>query len=356
MKKILYLIANNQLKGFSVSIAKGFLWILSYLYFGVLTLRAFLYQAGVLHHYRLGRPVISVGNITLGGTGKTPLVIWVARELQKRNLKPVILTRGYMDKRGKSSDEQSDEARLMAKSLGDVPVLVGPNRVRNAKNFLKSGQADVFILDDGFQHWPLARDLDIVTLDATDPWGNGHLIPRGILREPLRSLSRAGAIVLTKTDLKGALVDEIMSRLGSVCPNAMIVESIHDPMGLTDLRCEESRDLSVIKGKKVCAFCSLGDPQSLRKTLINLGADVLENIAFMDHHCYNRDDIARIVQRCRDNSLSTLVTTEKDAVKLTSLIAFFDQDMEVLSLKINIRITQKEYEFKNILERAVHLS
>ncbi len=354
MKRILYRLATDQRNGPLEGIGKCFLWVLSCIYGAAVKGIVFFYQKGILRRQRLRRPVISVGNLTVGGAGKTPLVMLLAQILKGKDFKPVILTRGYMDKGGAFSRLESDEAAMIRRALADVPVLVGPNRFQNAQDFLKGHAADVFILDDGFQHWRLARDMDIVVLDAVNPWGNGCLIPRGILREPLNALKRADMIVVTKTNLAGGdTIEEIKTRLAVLCPDQMIVWARHHPVGLRDVRSDGAEDLSFLKGKEICSFCGIGDPASFQKILTDLGARVKEPVAFMDHYSYNNQDIRRLVERCHENHIDTLVTTEKDAVKLIPFLDIFDRTMKLFYLKIQIALEGDEGEF---IQRITHFS
>ncbi len=348
--------ATDQVNGPLAGIGKLFLWILSYIYGAVVRIIVFFYKRGVLRRRRLDRPVISVGNLTVGGSGKTPVVMRLAQILREKNFKPVVLTRGYMDKGAASSRRGSDEAVMLKEALPGVPVLVGPNRFQNAQDFLKNQAADIFILDDGFQHWRLARDLDIVILDAVNPWGNGHLLPRGVLREPLSALKRADIIAVTKTNLSGTgTVEEIKARLAVLCPDKMIVWARHQPMGLMDLRSDKVEGLSFLRGKDICSFCGVGDPASFKKILTDLGARVKEHIAFMDHYSYNVQDIRRIGERCRKESIDTIVTTEKDAVKLTPFLEGFDSFgvVRVFYLKIQMVFEGDEGEF---IKRVTYFS
>src|SRR3989338_3609287 len=206
MKKYLYQLATDQSNGPLDQILKFFLWMLSLIYgLAVFVVKS---MTRVTH---LPKPVISVGNLTMGGVGKTPLVEFIAEYILLnpnfanaksglKQLKPAILTRGYIPSALQSKMSESDEVAMLKKKFPQVPIVAGPNRAQRAQDFLKENAADIFILDDGFQQWGLFRNLNILTVDATNPWGNGHLIPRGILREPLSSIKQADIVVLTKTD------------------------------------------------------------------------------------------------------------------------------------------------------------
>jgi tetraacyldisaccharide 4'-kinase len=236
--------------------------------------------------------------------------------------------------------------------LTDVPVLVGADRVKNAKTYLGKNKADIFILDDGFQHWRLSRDLDIVVVDSTNPWGNGHLLPRGILREPRGALVRAQIFVLTKTDIGRDRLQDIKKDLSVTNPRALMVEAVHAPVCFLDGRSGGVEDIGVIKGRTVCAVSSIGAPGSFTETLVNLGADVKEHVVFMDHHVYGPGDIERIVKLCREREVVMLVTTEKDAVKLKPFLNLCPRPIRVLFLRIKMSVVQGEEAF---LERIYRL-
>jgi tetraacyldisaccharide 4'-kinase len=277
---------------------------LSVLYGGALVCRNALMPEPV----RAGVPVICIGNITVGGTGKTPMAGWVVEVLKKAGKHPAILTRGY----------GGDEPRLLEK-LG-VPVIAEPDRVRGAALARGKG-ADVLVMDDGFQHLRLARDLDIVLVDATDPWGGGHLLPWGRLREPREALGRAQAVVITRIDQAPETVSRIREEVARLAPSALLAEAVHDPVGGEDL-----------SGKKVLAVCGIGNPEAFRRTLESLGAQVTLKV-FPDHHRYTTADVAAV------NTLDagTVVMTEKDAAKL----GVFPDTVGWKALKIRMRVSQR---------------
>lgn len=345
--------ATDQIKGGAVSVIKLILWVLSRVYGVIVALRKVFYKIGLRRRHRLPCPVISVGNLTVGGTGKTPLVELIARALKDENLRPVILTRGYMGEGGTARRYGSDEAEMLRNALADVPVLTGADRLENARTYLERNTADVFLLDDGFQHWRLSRDMDIVVIDTTNPWGNGHLLPRGILREPRRALSRAQMFVLTKTDLGGEHLEKIKGDLRLINPRAPIVETVHEPASAADGCSGGAVDLSSLRGQKVCALCSIGAPDSFARTLANLGADIGARFAFMDHHRYGRGDIERVVASCEGQNIATVVTTEKDAVKLKSFFNVFPDHIRVVFLKIKIVIVGGEDAFFERIRRLL---
>ena len=351
MRRFLYLVMTDQTEGGLVPVVKGVLWVLSRVYRSLLAVRGTFYKTGLLKCHQLSRPVISVGNLTVGGVGKTPMVSFIARAVKERGSRPVILTRGYMAKKASGQDQKSDEAAMLRADL-NIPVLIGADRVKSAKMFLKEGAVDVFLLDDGFQHWRLSRNIDIVAIDATNPWGNGHLLPRGILREPKKALLRAHIFVITKIDLGSEHLAKIKADLNAVNRKAVIVETVHKPVLFSDVRSKEELDLALVRGKKICTVCSIGSPNSFIKTLVELETDIDGHFAFMDHHTYCAKDIEGVVKLCQEQGITTVVTTEKDAVKLGAFMDMFPDDIRVLALRIKISIVSGEAAF---LERIYHI-
>ena len=337
MKKFIYSVIIENRKGFFSEILKFVLWLLSCLYGLGVQIRTFLYKTKILRSHHFNQPVISVGNLTAGGTGKTPLIIMIAQWLRERQKKVVILTRGYMD--GNLAQE-SDEAAMLQSRLPSIPVLVGPNRIRNAQEFLKNNSADLFLLDDGFQHLQVSRDLNILTIDSINPWGYGYLLPRGLLREPLSALKRADVFVLTKTNSPQAKTEELRQFLQSLKPTSLIVETVHDPVALVNVQSETVSDLLTIRNKSVCAFCSIGDPLYFEWTLRNLGARVVKTFSFIDHHVYSQKDIEEIIKFCDTQGIKMLVTTHKDAVKLKPFLNLFQEKCPVFYLEVQLKVIQ----------------
>lgn len=289
--------------------------------------------------YKAPKPVISIGNITVGGSGKTPLVIWLARNLQDKGFKSIILIRGYMPQ--VSTD--SDEADMLNEQIPYIPVLVGANRVSNIKKNEGVLPVDVFICDDAFQHWPLGRDLDIVAVDAVNPFGNGFLLPAGILREGLSSLKRAHVIVLTKTD-HASNVQALCQRIKKINPRALIVESCHKSGDTMDVFGTEPMPIDFLKDKRAAGFCAIGDPFSFETQLKNSGARIVKVFTYSDHHVYKQRDIQRMVEFCRAQNIQVLVTTHKDAVKLNLFKNLF-KGIRLVYIPIQLEITKGSDEF-----------
>lgn len=350
MKKYLLKVVREEKKGIFPTFIIWILRVLSFLYLLLSEFYALLYNLNLKKINKLPRPVISVGNITTGGVGKTPFVVFLASSLKARNKKVVVLLRGYMDKR--NNEVLSDEAEMLKLQLTDVDVLVGKNRFENAVNYLKTKNCDVFILDDGFQHRSLGRDLDIVLVDSLNPFDNRKLLPRGLLREPISSLKRANVFVLTKSDLATrADVVKIKKEIGQIS-DKKIYESSHHPAVLIDLKNGLNQlSLSEVNKKLICCFSSLGDNNSFYKTLERLGCHIQFRFQFIDHYLYNKNDIVNIINTCNLNNIDTIITTLKDYVKLKDFLGSF-KNIRLLALKIDFTILENEDE---LIERISNI-
>jgi len=260
---------------------------------------------------RAGVPVVSIGNLTLGGTGKTPMVEWVARRFRAGGIRVAILSRGYGGSTG-----LNDEGRVLEENLPDVPHLQGADRVALARVAVEELQVQAIVLDDGFQHRRLARDLDIVLLDALDPFGPGRLFPRGLLREPPRSLGRAGVVILSRADLV-AEADRLGIRAAAERQAGPLrwVEARHAPLDLVDFTVRSS-PLGELDGRRIAAFCGIGNPEGFRRTLESLGAALASFRAFPDHHSYTAADVAELTSWSAAAGADLVLTTQKDSVKL----------------------------------------
>ena len=351
MRKFLYDLATDKHKGLIPGLLKAFLSFLSLIYNLVVRGLIFLYR---LNPYRLNCKVISVGNITLGGTGKTSLVEFIARYLKKEGHKVAIISRGYKRPNGTGEVEKTefkilgDEPCMLKNALKDIPVLVDPDRIRSSGLAIRNYGADTVVLDDGFQQWKIDKDLEIVTIDSSNPFGNQHLLPRGILREPLSSLKRADIFVLTKTNLNPDIQD-IKDFLSSINPHALIIESIHHPLGFYRLnKRDELLGTEALRGEAVSLICGIGDPYSFENLIISLGINIGLSFVFPDHHPYSRKDLENIARETRKKNINIIVTTEKDAARLPQPSAYnFQQTIFVL--RIELKITKNEQEFHNRL-------
>jgi tetraacyldisaccharide 4'-kinase len=264
---------------------------------------------------RLPVPVISVGNITTGGTGKTPLVIEIARRLSEQHRTPAVLSRGYKA----TGDQEADELRLVRRRLPDIVCVADPDRFRGARAAIDRHGADVIVLDDGFQHRALARDVDIVLIDATCPFGYGHLLPRGLLREPIEELRRASLLVISRADqVDDASLELIEASLERYAPVVPRVRSRHRPAGLVALDGSNLTGSPDRVGPVFC-FAAIANPAAFRRTVESTGIRVAGVQWWPDHHPYRERDVVRVHQLARRAGASALVTTEKDAVKLSDL-------------------------------------
>ncbi len=329
----------------------GLLAVFSYVYGAVQRGREYAYECGWLKTIKVGRPVISVGNLTWGGTGKTPLVEFLVNRLRERGVKVCVLMRGYQP-RGLAASGASDEAQLLRRHLPNVLIKEGRDRVRSAAEVMAMDSPDGFILDDGFQHRQIFRDLDIVVLDATRPFGNQRLIPRGILREPVSSLSRAQIVVLTKVDQVSIdALRVLQSDVTRQNPSAVIAHAIHQPVDFWDHRQQSAVPLANLKGRKAVAFCGLGNPQSFFKTLGDVGVEVVDTQSYRDHYVYRLGDVLALSDRARKMGAQLLLSTEKDAVKLESFYEAW-AGLDLLILRIKLRFIHGQ-EF--IDQRISHL-
>jgi tetraacyldisaccharide 4'-kinase len=263
---------------------------------------------------RVGVPVVSVGNVTLGGSGKTPMVKWVARQLRAEGVRVGLVSRGY----GSTDGGPNDEALELEQSLPDVPHVQNRDRVAAAQLAIEELASQVIVIDDGFQHRRLGRDLDIVLLDATEPFGYGHVFPRGALREPVSSLMRADVVCLTRSDLVSASDREaIRARAQKAAPAALWCESITRPTGLIGVgEAFEPEPVEELRDARVAAFCGIGNPTAFRKLLESLGAEIASFTEFADHHAYTRADIERLEREASTANAELFVCTHKDLVKV----------------------------------------
>ena len=326
----------------------SFLRILSVLYGLAIRLRRTSYRHAFFKQKKLPQRVISVGNITLGGTGKTPTVMQIAGVLCRSGKHPVVISRGYgrrdestlvlvSDGKRVLADAKTggDEPVLIGTKLVDVPVIADSNRFRAAQFALRKFGNDTVILDDGFQQLQVQRDLDIVLLDAVDPFGSGKLFPAGILREPLSALHRAHAVLITGTER----VEDLRPLKSVIRQNtqARIFTSCQVPVDLVDVMTGEAKPLSALRGTAVLAFSGIARPASFVSLLQSLGAEVKAEFSYPDHYAYKSSDLTAIVQRATDERLSMTITTEKDAVRLKNLIPD-----GIVALRIEPKVVENE--------------
>lgn len=308
-----------------------------------MNVRNHLYDRGVFGTYELGPRTISVGNITTGGTGKTPLVAYIATILAERGDNVCILTRGYGRRDPKkrilvsdrtqilesTADTGDEPYELASKLLGKASVIADRNRVSAAEFAKRSFGVTHFILDDGFQHRRAKRDVDIVCVDATNPFGGDQMLPAGRLREPVENLSRANAIVVTRADLVDDLL-ALRSQLSGLAPDAKLF-SATSKTRVVDPKTGAATDAT---GRKIFAFCGLGNPDGFFRLAKRNGLELIGSKTFRDHHVYTRSDIAEIDKMARDAGADVLLTTAKDAVKLTEFS--FEMPCRVLEIEVEL--------------------
>jgi tetraacyldisaccharide 4'-kinase len=258
--------------------------------------------------------VVSVGNLTLGGTGKTPMVGWIVRRCRRRGVPVAVISRGYKAAPG----QPNDEALLLRQELPEVPHLENPDRVQAARQVARETGCRLIVLDDAFQHRRIGRDLDIVLLDALEPFGFGHVFPRGTLREPLEGLRRAAILVLTRADaISSAQRHAIRQEASRHAREAAWAEVAYPPRALVAADGAE-RPLATLSGQPVLAFCGIGNPEGFRHTLQACGCRVVEFHAFADHHRYRPDELERLGRRGQELGAAAALCTQKDMVKLTA--------------------------------------
>lgn len=306
------------------------LYIASLVYWAAIFMRVVFYRTGIFKSEDVPMKVVSVGNMTLGGTGKTPFVMKLAKILKDEMKKnPSVLIRGY----------GWDEQTMLKNDLPDIPIFVDEDRAKSAHRAIALYGSDIAVLDDGFQHWELERDLDIVLIDSRNPFGNGYLFPRGILREPKESIMRADVVVFTKINKKLCDVESIKKDLLSMNGALIFMECAHKSVEICDTRARKTFGLGWLAKKKVMLISSIGDPQYFEDTVKGLGAEVVEHIIFGDHHNYTEKDAAFITKRCNERSFDCIVTTEKDTVKLNRLHLSFAH-YQVYTLMVEIEIVR----------------
>lgn len=330
IRKYYLSIIHGERKGFLSLVLKILLRILGVIYGGLVRCHGSLYGSGLFRPKKLSVPVISIGNITWGGTGKTPLVIEMAKIVQRLGKKPAVLIRGY----------GSDEWKEITANLPGVPVGVGRNRIQSGCDILSKEKVDVMICDDAFQHRPLARNWEIVVINAANAFGNGHLIPAGELREPLSSLCRAQTVVLTHVDrVSAAQLAALKEKLLHSAPQAEWVEAAHEPVHFYEAVSGEIRGIQAFRGKRAAAFCAVGSPRLFVETLERLGVEIVESFEFQDHHLFTAKDVEKIRDSAVRAGLEAVITTEKDLFRAPGLLK---EMLRPWVLKVRMKIISGE--------------
>jgi tetraacyldisaccharide 4'-kinase len=364
----------GRAEGIRATLYASFLQGASHLFSGIAQARLWLYRKRILHDQPLGCLVVVVGNLTVGGTGKTPVVEKFAKALRDRGRKVAILSRGYKSKAPPlwkkwwfwithteeppprivsdgervllDSELAGDEPYMLARNLPGVIVLVDKNRVKAGMYAIKRYGCDTLVLDDGFQYLPLKGRLNLLLVDKTNPFGNGFLLPRGILREPVKHLKRASYVFLTKSN--GQRDTELEETIQRHNPGVDIIECAHRPQYLQRFGAEERQPLEFLKGKKVGAFSGIATPESFEKFLKDLGAMISFRRRFLDHYRFTYEDLVTIFAEGMEKKVDFIVTTEKDAVRIPEELPC---PVPVYYLRLEIEIIRGAADFDEAVGR-----
>jgi len=357
------------------AVARTVLYGLSKVFHVLIKARHFLYNFRILRDSTLGVQVIAIGNLTVGGTGKTPVVEKFARELRDQGRNVAILSRGYRSKPtplhiwilnkvflrddttpprvvsdGKSllldSEMAGDEPYMLASNLKDVVVLVDKDRVKSGRFAIEKFGCDTLLLDDGFQYWKLrGRRLDIVLIDRQQPFGNERLLPRGTLREPPSHLARASTIFITKSDGNTA---ELRRRIALVNPTAGIIECIHHPLYLEDVFTAQRLGLDLLKGRKVASLSGIAQPESFEQSLVHVGAELVYSKRFADHHRFTQQEMLNVINRSKKRQAECIITTQKDAVRFPKVDR---RDLPIYFMRVEIKILSGANDFQDCVRK-----
>lgn len=360
---------SDQNQSAGVRVLLSFLKGVSLIFAAIVSFRYFLYRSGLKRRFPLGVQVVSIGNVTAGGTGKTPVTEIFARTLAKEGRKVAILSRGYRRKEAPwwkrvftgvidpplvVSDSKrvlldaavgGDEPYMLASNLPGVAVIVDRNRVKAGRYAVKRLGCDTIILDDGFQYQKLKHSVEVVLVDSTNPFGNGNMLPRGILREPARHLKRADIIFLTKC--RGD-VSEVVKEIRKYNKDAEIVECNHTPKLLKDVWSREEYPLEWLENKTLCTLSGIASPKGFENSLRRLGSKVIWCERYADHHRYDASEVLYALNRTADMGADALVTTEKDAVRFPRLET---APVKCLYLRIAVEILKGNESFQEIIDR-----
>jgi tetraacyldisaccharide 4'-kinase len=368
-------VISGERRGTSAALVRALLFSCSKLYQVGFKIHRWLINVRILRDETLGVQVIAIGNLTWGGTGKTPVVEKFARELRDQGRNVAILSRGYRSKPaplhewllnkilfredtapprvvsdGRSllldSETAGDEPYMLASNLKDVVVLVDKDRVKSGRYAIEKFGCDTLLLDDGFQYWKLrGRRQDIVLIDRQQPFGNEHLQPRGSLREPPSHLARANTIFITKSD--GNTVD-LRQRITQLNPEAGIIECVHHPLYLEDVFTGQRQDLTAIRGRKVASLSGIAQPESFEQSLVALGADLVYSKRFADHHRFTQQEVLNAINRSKKRQAEAIITTQKDAVRFPKLDR---RDLPIYFMRVEIKIVSGANDFQDCVRR-----
>lgn len=366
----------GERRGKKAALLRGVLFGLSKVFLIIVKGRRWLYEARIIRDHPLGVQVITVGNLTVGGTGKTPVVEKFARVLTDQGRKVAILSRGYRSKPppfaqrwknkllfqeevipprvvsdGKSlllnSEDAGDEPYMLASNLKDVVVLTDKDRVKSGRYAIEQFGCDTLLLDDGFQYWKLAgRRRDIVLVDAQQPFGNEHLLPRGTLREPPEHIRRADTIFITKSDGETA---GLRARIRKHNPSAGIIECVHWPLFFENVFNPEQREqIGWLKGKKVATLSGIAQPESFEQSLVQQGAELVYTKRFADHHRFNQQEILNTINRAKKRRADVILTTQKDAVRFPKIDR---RDLPIFYMRVEIKILSGAKDFDDCVRK-----
>ena len=368
-------VIQGQRTGRRADLARAGLFVLSKVFTLAVKLRRLLYDIRLLRDSTMGVQVIAIGNLTVGGTGKTPVVEKFARVLQDQGRTVAILSRGYRSRPtplrdrlinkllfredttpprvvsdGKSllldSETAGDEPYMLASNLRDVVVLVDKDRVKAGRFAIERYGCDTLLLDDGFQYWRLAgRRRDIVLIDCQEPFGNERLLPRGILREPPSHLSRASTIFITKSDGNS---HHLRARIARYNSNAAIIECVHHPLYFEDVFTGGRQGLEFLKGRKVAALSGIAQPESFEKSLVNLGGELVYSKRFADHHRFTQQEILNALNRSKKRQADFIITTQKDAVRFPKIDR---RDVPIFFMRVEIKIIGGAKDFNDCVRQ-----
>jgi tetraacyldisaccharide 4'-kinase len=365
----------EERSGARAGITRAFLYVCSKLFQVGIKTRRFLYNVRILRDSTLGVQVIAIGNLTLGGTGKTPVVEKFARELRDQGRTVAILSRGYRSKPtpmhirllnklllrndttpprvvsdGRSllldSEMAGDEPYMLASNLKDVVVLVDKDRVKSGRYAIEKFGCDTLLLDDGFQYWKLrGRRQDIVLIDRQQPFGNEWLFPRGSLRESPWQLARASYVFITKSD---GNTDELRRRISQFNPTAGVIECIHHPLYLEDVFTARRFELDTLTGHKVAALSGIAQPESFEQSLTRLGAELVYAKRFADHHRFTQQEILNVINRSKKRQAEAIITTQKDAVRFPKIDR---RDLPIYFMRVEIKILSGAKDFQDCVRK-----
>lgn len=375
LERFFLAVISEQREGGGADFLRWMLRYLSYIYGAITAGRNFLYEKRIFRHHTLGCQVISIGNLTVGGTGKTPVVEIFARALQKEGRKVAILSRGYkktehspakkmLDKiTGRErrrpprvvsdgtallldSAMSGDEPYMLASNLPDVAVLVDRDRVKSGRYAIDKMQCDTLVLDDGFQYRRLKHRLEIVLVDFTNPFSNGYVLPRGLLRESAGNIRRADFIFITKST--GRDSEKLKEQLRALNPRAEISECAHRPKHLQNVYTGERKELNFLQQAKVALVSGIAAPQGFESEVKRLGAALVYLKRFADHHRYRQQEIIDIINKAKKNQAAAIITTEKDAVRFPKIER---QDVPVFFLRVEIELLSGVEDFYACISR-----